>query len=97
MFRAQGADDGKGGMDERLASGMKGGSKVKAQTKQERARTDLSLNQVENLKDSLHKHLKDIKKLRAIRFGKDGAQVDDDLGNDISDDYSSSSEDELNT
>lgn len=38
-----------------------------------RARKDLSLGQVENLKDALHKHLKEIKKLRALRYGKDGA------------------------
>jgi len=81
MFRAQGADDGKGDMEDRLQAGLKN-SKVKPPTKQERARTDLSLNQVENLKDNLHKHLRDIKKLRAIRYGKDGAQVNDDLGVD---------------
>jgi len=39
--------------------------------------------------------LKDIKKLRALRYGKDGAQVEDELGNQISD-YTSSSEDDLN-
>ena len=43
----------------------------------------------------MHKHLKEIKKLRAIRYGKDGAQVEDELGNQISD-YTSSSDDELN-
>lgn len=45
----------------------------------------------------MHKHLKDIKKLRSIRYGngKDGVQVEDELGNEISD-YSSSSEDDLN-
>jgi hypothetical protein len=37
-----------------------------------RARKDLSLGQVENLKDALYKHLKEIKKLRALRYGKDG-------------------------
>jgi len=47
------------------------------------------------LKDNLHKHLKDIKKLRALRYGKDGAQVQDELGNEVSD-YTSSSEDDLN-
>ena len=61
----------------------------------------MSLGQVENLKDALHKHLKDIKKLRALRFGGDGAQVDDELAknddNDNQDYYeSSSSEDDLN-
>jgi hypothetical protein len=64
--------------------------------KGDKGRKDLSLNQVEKLKDSLHKHLKEIKKLRALRFGKDGLQVDDELGDDVSD-YSSSSDDELNS
>ncbi len=54
------------------------------------------MNQVEKLKDALHKHLKEIKKLRALRFGKDGLQVDDELGEDVSD-YTSSDEDELNS
>lgn len=47
------------------------------------------------MKDGLHKHLKEIKKLRALRYGKDGAQVQDELGNEASD-YTSSDEDELN-
>lgn len=49
------------------------------------------------MKDALHKHLKDIKKLRAIRYGKDGGQVDDELddNHDLSD-YTDSSEDDLN-
>jgi hypothetical protein len=90
MFRAQGNDD-----QQNAADRLKDGIEKKQKSKQERARTDLSLNQVENLKDNLHKHLKDIKKLRALRYGKDGGQVQDELGNDVSD-YSSSSEDDLN-
>lgn len=74
--------------------GKKG--KVQKANRHDRSRKDLSLNQVETLKDALHKHLKEIKKLRALRYGKDGAQVDDELGNDLSD-YSSSDEDELNS
>ena len=89
MFRAQDEDDND--VTTALAGNV---GKVK-KSKKERARTDLSLNQVETLKDSLHKHLKDIKKLRALRYGKDGAQVQDELGNEISD-YTSSSEDDLN-
>lgn len=97
MFRAQGHDDGKD-MGEQLVDRMKGNKSkvVKKQNRKERSRKDLSLNQVEHLKDALHKHLKEIKKLRALRYGKDGAQVDDELGNDLSD-YTSSDEDELNS
>lgn len=91
MFRAQGAEDQQN-IQDRLKDGIDG---KKKKSKHERARTDLSLNQVENLKDNLHKHLKDIKKLRALRYGKDGGQVQDELGNEISD-YTSSSEDDLN-
>jgi len=76
MFRAQGHDDGQD-MGEQLVNRMKTGKngKVKQQKKGDRSRKDLSLNQVESLKDALHKHLKEIKKLRALRYGGDGAQV----------------------
>lgn len=48
------------------------------------------------MKDALHKHLKEIKKLRALRFGKDGAEVEDELDGGVASDVSSSDEDELN-
>lgn len=94
MFRAQGLDDGTDDLGTQLATGLasKRGRKL---TRLERARTDLSLTQVENLKDGLHRHLKEIKKLRSIRYGKDGSQVHDELGNEISD-YTESSDDDLN-
>ena len=48
----------------------------------------------------MHKHLKEIKKLRALRHGKDGAQVDDELVEDADyisgGDSDSSDHDDLN-
>jgi hypothetical protein len=98
MFRAQGHDDGGKDMSEKLVDGINKG-KVVSKSAKERARTDLSLNQVENLKDALHKHLKDIRKLRALRHGKDtSAPLDDDVLEDAlsGDDNTSSSDEELN-
>ena len=40
--------------------------------------------------------MKEIKKLRALRFGKDGAEVEDELDGGVASDVSSSDEDELN-
>ena len=92
MFRVQGHDDGTG------LTKVVNGKEVRISAKQDRharSRRDLSVHQVENLKDALQKHLREIKKLRAIRFGKDGAQVNQDLAaSDI--DSESSSDDELN-
>jgi len=56
----------------------------------------LGLNDVEALKDRLHKHLKEIRKLHVYNFGKRGKGENEDDGNELqfSDKEESSSDNE---
>lgn len=59
----------------------------------------MSLNDVEGLKDKLHKHLKEIRKLHAYNFGKKGKGDGEEEGAELEfseNEESSSDDDELN-
>lgn len=75
MFRATAGGDTGNDLGQKLADRMMHKQDTvenKKQQQRKRNNTDLSLNQVEKLKNSLQKHLKEIKKLNTVNNGRDG-------------------------
>ncbi len=97
MFRATAGGDTGNDLGQKLADRMMGKKDTPAtkQAKRKQGQKDLSLNQVETLKNALQKHLKEINKLNTVNNGRDGKQVDDNFDDGIDSD-TSSDEEELN-
>jgi len=72
MFRATAGADTGNDLGEKLANRLAGKKDSNKQKKRPRNNGDLSLNQVEQLKNSLQKHLKEIRKLNTVNGGRDG-------------------------